>query len=74
MSSDFINCTLGIYACILLYAGSKVLIYWFLIEKVCLSPISVERNLSHSTRSTLFGEEHTSHDYIPKYIWGALLP
>ncbi|KAH7323290.1 hypothetical protein B0J17DRAFT_620975 [Rhizoctonia solani] len=34
MSSTFINCALGIYACILLYAGSKILIYWFLIEKV----------------------------------------
>ncbi|CAE7130809.1 unnamed protein product [Rhizoctonia solani] len=34
MSSNFINCSLGIYACILLYAGSKVLIYCFLIEKV----------------------------------------
>ncbi|CAE6430903.1 unnamed protein product [Rhizoctonia solani] len=34
MSSSFINCALGIYACILLYAGSKMLIYCFLIEKV----------------------------------------
>ncbi|KDN37517.1 hypothetical protein RSAG8_10116, partial [Rhizoctonia solani AG-8 WAC10335] len=34
MSSSFINCSLGIYACILLYAGSKILIYFFLIEKV----------------------------------------
>ncbi|KAJ1305484.1 hypothetical protein OPQ81_000491 [Rhizoctonia solani] len=34
MSSGFIQCALGIYACILLYAGSKVLIYCFLIEKV----------------------------------------
>ncbi|CAE6529074.1 unnamed protein product [Rhizoctonia solani] len=34
MSSAFINCALGIYSCILLYAGSKVLIYCFLIEKV----------------------------------------
>ncbi|KAF8751110.1 hypothetical protein RHS01_08671 [Rhizoctonia solani] len=34
MSSSFLNCALGIYACILLYAGSKMLIYSFLIEKV----------------------------------------
>ncbi|KAG9088492.1 hypothetical protein FS749_002130 [Ceratobasidium sp. UAMH 11750] len=33
-SSSFINCVLGIYACILLYAFSKVMIYCFLIEKV----------------------------------------
>lgn len=34
MSTNFVNCALGIYACIVLYATSKVLIYCFLIEKV----------------------------------------
>lgn len=34
MSTNFVNCSLGIFACIILYATSKVLIYCFLIEKV----------------------------------------
>ncbi|KAF8603698.1 hypothetical protein BDV93DRAFT_493259 [Ceratobasidium sp. AG-I] len=34
MSSTSTNCALGIYACIVLYALSKVLIYLFLAEKV----------------------------------------
>ncbi|QRV78476.1 hypothetical protein RhiJN_06491 [Ceratobasidium sp. AG-Ba] len=34
MSSNFVSCVLGIYACIILYAFSKIMIYWFLIEKV----------------------------------------
>ncbi|KAG8743049.1 hypothetical protein FRC10_000430 [Ceratobasidium sp. 414] len=34
MSTNFVNCSLGIFACILLYAFSKLMIYCFLIEKV----------------------------------------
>lgn len=41
MSSSPANCALGIYACVVLYALSKVLIYLFLAEKVCMAPPNV---------------------------------
>ncbi|KAG8892762.1 hypothetical protein FRB99_002459 [Tulasnella sp. 403] len=34
LSANTLNCSLAIFSCILLYAGSKLLIYLFLIEKV----------------------------------------
>lgn len=48
MSLNARSCEAGIFLCIVLYAISKILIYWFLVEKVHL----VHPHPSHSRRSS----------------------